>query len=156
MFKNNTVFFFVACLLVLGGLVIFFLGQKESPEVSTPASNEKEASAVEAGVTKIVDEPPKSGSVVYENGKFFPKAVILQGGEGGCLVSVQNKSSEPLLVRLSPHDPADRQGMQYPEIPPGQSILIDPRFRIPTIAFHNHKNPAEEFLVDPGNACKIY
>lgn len=150
MSASNKIFIAVlGAAIVLGGLVFL---SREEPKI-TKTENVEKSKTPEAGVTKIVDSAPTSGMVVYENGKFSPSRVNLGDTESNCVISVMNKSAAPLLVRLSPHSPTDSQGVLYPEIQPGQSMLLDPRFRIPAIAFHNHRNPREEFSVDLGSVC---
>lgn len=109
--------------------------------------------------TKISEERKFKEAVVrYKNGGFLSQEVILGQDDYGadCLITVINESPKPLTIRLSPHTERTDWGAQYDAIPPQGELIIDPRFRIPKIAFHNHEKPSEEFSVNLGEPCTIF
>lgn len=108
------------------------------------------------GTVHIKDKEDFPGSAVtYTAQDFSPRTIKIKfnGSYDSCMVSVTNLTKEELVVRLSPHDPKDGWGFLYNPIPPNGSLILDPRYRIPKIAFHNHKNPAHEFIVDLDPKC---
>lgn len=98
---------------------------------------------------------PARPIVVYSGSSFTPSSLTLSltGTSADCFLLIMNKSSVPLLLRLSPHSPQDAVGFPYSPIPAGESGLIDPRYRQTDIKFHNHNNPEQEFSVILGKGC---
>ena len=164
--KKNFYFFAVILFLLVAGTIIFGVkkfylredqreqsGEKRQTAISVSSDN----SAVTAILGKKEDETVGS-TVVYKSGAFASSTIILRDNEEhtGCFVTIVNRDSRPLLIRLSPHTAGENWGTLYPEIPAGGSISLDPRFRIPKIAFHNHKNLSEEFSVTLGESCSNF
>ena len=100
---------------------------------------------------------PSQPEVIYKDGKFTPAQITLQGSNPGsnCLLSILNRSSSTLTIRLSPPGKGDNWGPQYEVVFPGKELLIDPRFRIPEIAFYNKEKPSEEFSVKLAGGCGL-
>ena len=97
-------------------------------------------------------------TINYRDHHFTPVTTALeQNAQGtGCVIQVVNQSDTPLAIRLSPHEKAlkGNYGGQYDPVPPGKSIIIDPRFDLGYVSFHNHAIPREEFHVRIGNSCR--
>ena len=134
---------------------------------STP-TNGTEKIILPKGVGQQDDSPPVNQNTTTINAKsefegpiityapgegFKPREVRLNSATTGCILQITNQSDTELKIRLSPHHPADDWGFQYPVIAPRTSSLIDPRYRIPTIALHNFNNPNEEFSVKLDDNC---
>lgn len=126
----------------------------------TPESGQSSNVTKSTGAsTKIQEKIAPSGQVVeYTPGGFSPKVIEVKANKGNidCLLGIFNKSPDSLLIRLSPHSLRDDYGFLYPEILPGETSIIDPRYRIPKIAFHNHQRPSEEFVVILGEGCNEF
>lgn len=153
--KFFLIIFAILAVAIIGAF--YFDAPVESPINSKIESELPEpAPQKEANRTTITDEEPAGATVVYIAGKFIPTDIKLVRASSDCFISIVNKSSAPLLLRLSPHSPKDDVGALYPEVKPGDVMLLDPRFRVEKIAFHNHKNPAEEFLVTLGEGCNEF
>lgn len=110
-----------------------------------------------ANSVKVVDDQEISAGVVeYKNGIFVPGTIKIDENMG-CLLAIINRGSEKFKLGLSPHDEKGDLGVDYTEIPPGESILLDPRYRIERIAFHDHNYPTGgELEVDLGGVCKNF
>lgn len=139
--------------LILGvavfGIVSFF--KSKAPEAPTEIKPP-------AGGTTIISDGETKGLVVrYSGSAFSPGKILVKQNEAGevCAVTVINLGPRELVIRLNPHSPQDDVGFPYQPIPPGQSIILDPRYRQESIAFHNHQNPGEEFQVELGPGCKL-
>lgn len=158
-----------AGILITFGLVIFlslrFLPQSSPAGLPSPLPNASDAVGGERGEetkkpagasTRIINEREFAGpSLTYASGVFSPKEfTIKQNDTGdGCLIRIFNQSSQALNIRLSPHSPKDDRGFHYSAIPPGSAGIIDPRYRLPDVAFHNHDKPDEEFSVHLDESC---
>lgn len=155
---SDKVFLIILGAIGLGGILVFGIKMAIRPD-SRPTEGYEFQENAESQKTNIVSEEEidiSRNEVIYKNGAFSPLSITIQNkNTGSCIVSVGNQGSKPLLIRLSPHSEKDDTGSLYPEIPPGESILIDPRYRIPNITFHNHRNPAEEFKVILGEGCTL-
>lgn len=150
-------------------IVRFFSEEESAPQAIMPvekqeqAANELAVAAAEpdssAGpVTKIKSVDESFMAVVrYSSEGFLPKRVTLrQNTEGlGCFIKIANGSDRPLSIHLSPHSISDERGFLYGPILPNDSLMIDPRYRIDKIAFHNHEKPDDEFSVELGEECKL-
>lgn len=155
-------------LLFIGGII--YLLSSSSPEKTligsgnlfegTPKETLDAPNVSGRGAThKIIDkEGLDKTEIIYKNGKFFPAVVTLEQDNSGigCLITIVNRSEAPLTIRLSPHTERTDWGAQYDAIPPRGELIIDPRFRIPKIAFHNHGKPSEEFSVNLRSSCAIF
>jgi|SRR3989344_1752847 len=156
---SDKIFLVILGVAGLGGILIFgikFMLQPNEPTTSNEYDIQKEKGPDQ---TRIVPENQPNlskRSVFYMGSKFTPQSITIQNKDNdGCILSLTNQDLKPLLIRLSPHSEKDDRGVLYPEILPGESMLIDPRYRIPEIAFHNHKNPHEEFRVVLGESCVL-
>lgn len=168
--KNNYLFLGGGALLFLG--VAAFLFFPAAPIPSSPDSSSSRNITVPAPepVTSPVVPPPAASAkttiteedtdivtVRYRaTDGFSPKQItITSAGLRACIFRVINESNTPLTIRLSPHRPQDDWGSPYPPIPSHGESLIDPRYRLDRIAFHNHEKPAEELRVSLEEACKL-
>lgn len=168
--KTDHIFIWGLFIILLGGVGIYlarpvFLGivkeeekKREKVQVPQPASKEISAPVETRGsVNRIVPEEEFDGSIIQyseENG-FIPNRIKIKPEESGlgCFIKIVNKSVKPLTIRLSPHSSKDNHGFLYPSIPPGEDSIIDPRYRIEKIAFHNHEKPKDDFFVDMNSQC---
>ena len=163
---KKSILFISLCVLFIGGViysVLYLLPSYEKKEnkgwrMPEIQSGEKYSPPLSenTATTRISEERKFKEAVVrYKNGRFLPQEVILGQGDYGadCLITVINESSKPLTLRLSPHTERTDWGAQYDVIPSQGKLIIDPRFRIPKIAFHNHEKPVEEFSVNLGPVC---
>ncbi|MBI2640528.1 MAG: hypothetical protein HYW91_01420 [Candidatus Sungbacteria bacterium] len=154
-------------IIILVGLTAFFVVRfftaKESAPQPTASVNEQKQIASESNLPRGSTVGIKSGeeapaaTIQYFASGFSPKKILLRQDTGGygCLLQIVNASNQSLIIRLSPHSDKDEQGFAYDPIPAGGISLIDPRYRIPKIAFHNHEKPDEEFSVELGEGCKL-
>lgn len=155
-------FFILIILLVLSAAAFVYIGinfSRHGSAYSLPASlppTTSSTSTIHTNTTKVQENAPAlTSTVVYTASGFTPAVVVVRDNNDhtGCFVAVFNKSVSALTIRLSPYSSEDNLGVLYPPIPPGQSVLIDPRYRVPKIAFHNHTNPAQEFSVAFDQTC---
>ena len=117
---------------------------------SAPLNREK------APLTRVKSKEDFIGpTVLYSGDKFFPANLTLTGKpEGsGCLLMILNESQNTLVVRLSPHSVKDDWGFPYLPISPGAQSVIDPRYHMADVAFHNHEKPSEEFSMHLAEPC---
>jgi len=150
-------------LIILAVVIIAILGAfyfdapVESP-INGKIGNELSGPVVPRETSRaiITDGEPTGARVEYIGGKFVPTHIKLVQSSSGCFISVANESSASLVLRLSPHSLRDDIGVLYSEVKPGEAMLLDPRFRVEKIAFHNHKNPIEEFSVELGEGCREF
>lgn len=126
--------------LALIGLLLYFT---RPPENILPEEN------IATEEIPQEDTTPKA-TVFYSGNEFTPNNVVVKDA---CLLEIVNKSEEPLLIRLNPHSEKNNIGVQYPKIAPENSLLLDPRYRIPQIGFHNHGNPNHAFSVTLDKEC---
>lgn len=163
-------------LAVLIGFVVFhYLSTVDRSQSETSTADDLTKTAdqpsgpVESQTQKSSGSPLRGGSqttirdnaeletavVTYDGSKFSPEKVSItsEPGNQSCLLTVVNKSFVPLSIRLSPHDPKDERGFPYPAVLPGEQSIIDPRYRIPEISFHNHEKPNESFSISLAEGC---
>lgn len=159
-------------IIILIGLTSFFAvrifsREEGASQVMAPVEKQGQAAsdsgAVESGsatgpVTRIKSADEASMAMVrYSVDGFSPQKIMLrQNAEGlGCFVKIINESAGTLNIHLSPHSISDARGFLYGPILPNDSLMIDPRYRIDKIAFHNHEKPDDEFSVELGEGCKL-
>ena len=164
---------FAIVVFLFHNFVIIRISSKEAPK--TPSTNTAEpalldtppAPAITPSIkneplpsppapTRITDKEKLSNLAIRHSEKgFVPTRIKVsrEMPEGSCLIRIINEGALPLIIRLSPHHPKDDWGVLYPPIPSKSSSIIDPRYRIETIAFHNHEKPSEEFKVDLDSQC---
>lgn len=128
------------------------------PEENIPElSQSREVREVKSGgTTRIVEEKEFTGaSSTYASGTFSPQKLTVRQNENGdgCLIRIFNKSGRALTIRLSPHSVKDDRGFQYSPILSGGVGIIDPRYHLSDVAFHNHEKPTEEFSVHLDESC---
>lgn len=148
-------------------IVRFFSGEESVSQAIMPVEKRgqtaSDSDVVESGssagqVTKIKSLDEASMAVVrYSADGFSPKKLTLrQNAEGlGCFVKIINVGDSPLSIHLSPHSISDVRGFLYGPILSNDSLMIDPRYRIDKIAFHNHEKPDDEFSVELSEGCKL-
>lgn len=163
--KKDLYFLAIILFLLVAGTAMFGVNKFYLEESRQEKGQEKQQTAVSASsgnsaVTTILEkkEGETVGSTVeYKSGEFTPSVVTLRNNaeHTGCFLTVVNRDYRPLLIRLSPHTAGENWGSLYPEIPAGGSISIDPRYRIPKIAYHDHRNPGEEFSVILEKECGL-
>lgn len=142
--------------IVLAGSSVFLLMRflSEDTPVVQPEKTREETE-------KIVPQPasnPRTSDVRYTGKEFIPARVTLsQHADGtGCFLTIVNESREELIIRLGPHNPGgEDQGFPYSPILPGESLVIDPRYRIEKISLHNHLNPEPEIIVELDQSCLL-
>lgn len=130
---------------------------QEKP-VNSPVNKEQEKQTEPFGNKTIIQEnDTKSNTVFYRSGSFIPKEIKVKNknGEGSCFITIFNESDKNLEIRLSPHKNEGDFGPRYDLVLPQGSLILDPRFRIPEIAFHNHNSPSAEFKVILGEGCTL-
>lgn len=152
-------------LVLIAGIVFLALyffpayEYKETPQSNTTDddktyNNDDNNSA--PNKTIIREKGERGAEVTYKDGKFTPQEVTVESAGGSCTLRIINSGSAPLTIRLSPPPPRDNWGAMYDPIPPGGELIIDPRFRIPEIAFYNKEKPSEEFSVKLGPGCSEF
>ena len=148
----------LAVLVFLYFLTRFFFGKADSLNESlpiVPPLHEEKVSPtqIERGqAIKVVPEDAyQFPEVIYSENTFSPSSIALKSDH--CVLRIINKSSEELIIRLSPHSEKDNIGFHYSPIPPGQSLAIDPRYGQSDASFHNHKKPNQTFRVHLGRYC---
>ena len=156
---SDKIFLIILGAIGLGGILVFGIKLMLQPNRASIPSEYNLQNKPNSPQTKIISDTQTKQSrksVSYKNKVFFPASTTVQNQDGdGCILAIINQDPGSLLIRLSPHSEKDDQGVLYPEIAPGESILIDPRYRIAEIAFHNHRNPNEEFKVILGEGCEL-
>lgn len=130
---------------------------QEKP-ADNPANNEAEKQTEPSGNKTIIQgSDTKSNIIFYRSGAFTPKEIKVENnnGEGSCFITIFNESDKNLEIRLSPHKNEGDQGPRYDLVLSQGSLILDPRFRISEIAFHNHNLPSAEFKVVLGEGCTL-
>ena len=113
-----------------------------------------------AGEVKVSDDDKVDevleNVVVYGDSGFSQRTISIAASRGlGCVINVQNKSSQPLNLGMSPHKTPKDPGREYPAIEPGGRLLFDPRFTgFTQLSFHDHEHPESEFLVKFERSCR--
>lgn len=149
----------------LATLTFYTLKIFEKNKLPIENSNKKEPPKNEAGrqikssgnQTTIQESDPKNHLIFYRSGVFTPSKVRVENidGKGSCFITIFNDSVENLKIGLSPHKKEGDQGPDYNFISPKSSLILDPRFRIPKVAFHNHNLPSAEFKITLGKGCML-
>ncbi len=147
----------VVVLLGFGAFFLFRSVPQATQEDLSGLPRQQEAREVKSGGgTRIIEEREFGGlSVIYNSGVFSPKSITLKetGTGDGCLIRISNVSKSPLIIRLSPHSAKDDRGFQYSPILPGSAGIIDPRYHLADVSFHNHERPVEEFSAHLDESC---
>lgn len=152
----------VAILLIIGVALHFFYlrgassDQDTSGALKTEIENKK---FIPSGTeTKILDQNPEKSdfpTIFYSGEEFSPKKinVVFKEDGTGCLFMLKNQSVKELLIRLSPYSKEDTYGFPYPVVPPQSFSLIDPRYHIADLEFHDHNAPEHSFAVHLDSGC---
>lgn len=161
--KIRAILFF-ACLAILIFLAIRFFavvreGNQNVPTEPAGIAEQKSSVEIRGTETRAVSENNLVlPTITYREHRFAPITTALEqnASSTGCVIQVTNQSNAPLIIRLSPHEKAlkGNHGGQYDPVPPKGSIIIDPRFDLGYVSFHNHAKPSEEFHVRIGNSCR--
>ena len=149
--------FFAAVFAVVIVAVAVFLWNKFREE-TMPARQELEfqnKDSASNSVKVVGDQEISAGVVEYKNGIFTPSVIKIDKSMG-CILGVINASNKVLKLGLSPHAEKGDTGFSYTETPPGETILVDPRYRIDKIAFHDHNHPGSELQVQLEGTCKDF
>lgn len=152
---------FLLILLGIGGFILIFILPpylETSNKISPPKDTFYSLKNIptQAPSVKILPSTSFKGPVVkYENGFFYPSKLTLDNNEAGgwCLLSVFNGGQSDLIIRLNPHKEVGDTGFAYEPVLPGKSLVIDPRYNIPDVVFHNHKKPGAQFFVHLNPPC---
>lgn len=105
---------------------------------------------------EILDEVPSDPrAILYTETGFSPKEITINITDSiGCLITVLNKTKDPLRVGISPHTQAGDPGANYGEIAFGETGILDVRYvGLPGVSLHNHEKPSSEFHVTYGEGC---
>jgi hypothetical protein len=142
--------------VVLIGVAIFVVfrhGGETDKDIRTVAPVPEEEK--KDNNTTMISGDNFSGPVVrYTGAEFVPQEILLTPENGGCLVTVLNEDRQDLTVRLGPHNlEGNDPGFSYDSVPPGEAQIIDPRYRIDEISFHNHARPGPDFSVTLDSLC---
>ncbi|GEM_PF-6990970 len=135
------------------------LNQKPTNSNSLPnTSSPKKEGTQESNTsskTSVGEATSDQNTILYSDAGFQPSKVNLKNAKSSedCLLRIENQSQTALLLRLSPYSPTDNQGFPYNVILTGKSGVIDPRYRIEKITFHNRNKPTDEFEVVLGGLC---
>lgn len=103
---------------------------------------------------RISDEY-KGFTVMYHAGIFSPDTITIKPVEGNesCALQIENKDAEEILIRLGPFSEKDNRGFAYNPIPPGASLVIDPRYGMTEEFFYNRARPDSTFRVLLDKKC---
>jgi len=162
MTKKSLFLFVVVTFALVGGIIslaLYLFPANEYKEALENKSGESDKIPVNNSApnkTTIHEEGERGAQVLYRDGKFSPSSVTVDLAGGSCTLRIINFDSAPLTIRLSPPPPRDNWGAMYAPILPGGELIIDPRFRIPEIAFYNKEKPSEEFSVKLGEGCSEF
>lgn len=134
-----------------GGLKPASLSPKASEDVSTapaPLPSGRATRVSEGDTTKLP-------LVIFSEAGFSPEVIKVKEGDSGvdCLVAVFNKTSAPLTLGLGTYD--SNATSPYSPVPSGGNMIIDPRFRVPEVVFHNRAKPDQKFSVVLEGLCKL-
>lgn len=151
--RQILIFFVLIALVAAAAIASIFLFLKNpSPKETSPAPS------VPSTNTSVVQPEayPDAPTIIYD-GAFHPGTLLLDGkGSAGCVLLLVNKSSSPLMVGLNPHRPEGDAGPQYKPIPPGGTLLFDPRFvGVTELSFHDHAQPNEIFSLSFAKSCQL-
>lgn len=130
---------------------------QEKPVINTVNKEPEKQTEPSGNKTIIQESDTKSNIVFYRSGLFVPKEIKVENNDGGgsCFITILNESDKNLEIRLSPHKNEGDLGPRYDLVIPQGNLVLDPRFRIPEIAFHNHSLPFAEFKVILGKGCTL-
>lgn len=94
-------------------------------------------------------------TVMYHAGIFSPDTILIKPVEGNesCALQIENKDAEEILIRLGPFSEKDNRGFSYDPIPPGTSLVIDPRYGMTEEFFYNRARPGATFRVLLDKKC---
>lgn len=154
-----------ACLAILIFLAFWFFvliregrNNRQFPAASERAPQKPVVNVQNTQTQAIPQDNLALPTINYHDHQFWPVTTTLEqnASSTGCVIQVANQSNIPLTIRLSPHEKAlkGNYGGQYDPVPPGKSIIIDPRFDMSYESFHNHNIPSEEFRVHIANSCR--
>ncbi len=151
---NSKFFITIAAVIIVAGAVFLW-----SKYVEAPASlyEEQKINAGDSGSNsvKIIDGQETEEVVRYQDGSFSINKIKINGSSN-CVLAIANAGKETLKLGLSPHNEKGDPGVIYNETPPGEKILVDPRYRIERIAYHDHNRPAKELVVELEGVCKDF
>lgn len=149
--------FLLALVLIAGAsFALKFISRSEpaippAPPLEIPADRG-------SATTKIIDASRSIDSrpVRYTDGGFAPTEITITALDAvGCLVTIENKTKNPLKVGVSPHRESGDPGANYRVIAPGESGVLDPRYPgLSQVSLHNHAVPIDGFRVTYGEGCK--
>ncbi|QQG45263.1 MAG: hypothetical protein HYW89_04690 [Candidatus Sungiibacteriota bacterium] len=159
--SKTPLFIAIFVILILGGVIVWIFifppeGWKPAPPPQNKEVSETPASLPSGRTTRISEEDTaKLPLITYSSDGFSPRTIRVKEGDSGvnCLVAVLNKDSAPLALGLGKYDP--KITPSYASIPTGESMLLDPRFRVAEIIFHNHAKPHHEFSVILEGECQL-
>src|SRR3989338_4806036 len=153
--KDNFFMIFVIGIVLFGSTV--FLAMKFLDENRRIVPYEE--------VTKTAKDAAKPSEIKqtvlgvhYTGEKFVPSQKTLSQNDAGegCFLTIVNESEEKLAIRLGPHNPeGDDPVFPYSPIPPGESLTLDPRYRIERISLHNHLKPGPEVVIHLDPSCTL-
>jgi hypothetical protein len=144
MAKNK--FFIIIAAIIVVAVAVFL----RSKYIETPASVREEQK-----INAIIDGQEAGEVVTYQDGIFSPSKIKI-GERSNCILAIANTGNGILKLGLSPHNERGDLGVIYNETPPGETILLDPRYRIERIAYHDHNRPAKELEVELEGACRDF
>ena len=155
------VFLFVVIVLAITPRFIDYLDSRGAGKQEFPPAAELNTGdgSLDAGppARVFLQEAADGPAVRYTDNGFMPEEIDLSQTDSGlgCFIPIVNESREALLLRLSPHEKAVKgnYGFMYDAIPPGNSLVIDPRYGRPQESFHNFNHPAHEFAVRFDASC---
>jgi hypothetical protein len=142
--------------IVLAGSAVFLFMRFFSDE--TPLVQSEKTGVETEKIVSPPDNKPLTPDVRYTGKEFIPARVTLSqhADVTECFLTVINESTEELIIRLGPHNPdGEDPGFPYSPIPPGESLVIDPRYRIEKISLHNHLDPEPEIIVELDQSCLL-
>ena len=150
--SRKTILIIIGFLAVLALATNFGLRWYGLKKEATEATEKEAAKNQEMSALRKI----KENQVVYANDGFSPKELILASDKGlGCVVNVENQSTHPVTVGLSPHNPVKDPGQNYLPVSPGENIMFDPRYSGYTeLSFHDHERPEFEFTVKFEKSCQ--
>lgn len=158
---RNTFFFLLIGGVVLVAVMVFAalrtFGGVPVTETGEPSAPMQDVKSGSETATAIVDGSPMGIGVRYTSTGFIPEKIAVSTDEGGlCLTPVVNETNESLILRLGPADKSGSSGPQYEAVHPGESVIIDPRFRIPEVSFFDFSHPERgSFSVALGTGCML-
>ncbi|MEK7083183.1 MAG: hypothetical protein AAB972_03340, partial [Patescibacteria group bacterium] len=94
-------------------------------------------------------------TVIYQQGIFLPGILTINpiADNPSCLVRIENRDAQQLIIRLGPFSEKDNRGFSYDPIPPGAWLVIDPRYGMTEEFFYNRARPDAIFRVVLDKKC---